>query len=151
MKKLGLLISLVLLASMSVFAQQSGKSIRITGIEPRFTGFWILYLANDADYNDTHYGDAQSVGIGFTPYNNINYDDANSFDNGTLTGLLFKNFSYDSEYWNDSGDYYIVIYLIDWEDYGYYVYISRNKISFRDTITEIAFSDFIFTERLEGQ
>ena len=146
MKRLNLLVLIIIFTSISIFAQQGGKSIRITGIDPRFTDFWSLRLANSTSYNDS------STGVGFSPYSNLTINNANSFTNGTLTGLLFTDSGNASAgQWNDSGDFYVVVLLTDWEDYGYYVYISKNKVSFRNNITEIAFSDFNFIERLQGQ
>ena len=143
MKKLSLLILVIILASSSVFAQQNGKSIRITGIDSRFTAFQTLYLSDNANYNN-----AQTVDIGVSPYNIVA-----SFNNRTLTGpLQTSRHQQDfAENWNGSGDYFIILILIDWDNYGYYVYVSKNRISFRNAITEIAFSDFNFIERLQGQ
>jgi hypothetical protein len=112
----------------------NGKSIRITGLDPKYVGVWSCGLYNSGD-------DASSIGVwmhdGRDPY---------SFSDGIATIRLIVGFMWenaDDHLWNGSGSYYVRLTLSesggdrDW-------YVSKNKISFDNAITEVSFADFNF-------
>ena len=70
-----------------------------------------------------------------------------SLSNGILTGDLID----EKGNWNGSGSYFVVLILIVHEEWYFYRYISKSKISFEKNITEIPFSNFNFIERSQGQ
>jgi len=121
-------------------AQQTGKSIKITGIDPKY-GFFLVTLSksNGADYKDFQSSIA----------NSNDYTGNINMDKGTLTATL-HNIDGDWDNWNGSGSYFVVLHLRD-EDPGFPVFVSKNKIPFNNAITEIAFSNFAFVERLDPQ
>jgi hypothetical protein len=118
----------------------SGKSLKITGIDPKYGGIRNVNLSNTAAFDGSIPG---SIGV----YNF--HGDETSINAGNITMRLHVYL--ENSFWNGSGSYFVIVGLTysggytDW-------YVSKNKISFENAITEIAFANnFNFLRRSEPQ
>ena len=130
-----LLVGITLLS----FAEEKGKSMRITGIDPKFSSFFYFELMNTADGMDN-----DSSIAGYTPVGESN------MSNRTLTATI-HNYDLDNSNWTGTGDFYIHIVFIEDENWIFHSYVSKRKVSFVNNITEISFSDFNLIRSGSGQ
>ena len=149
MKEQNRIIFVILLVGLSVFSfgQERGKSIRITGIDYRFDDFFSIRLLQSEDSGVYNHDD---IMIGFGGLR----DTADSFNirNGNLTvPILSKSYDIHDINWTGSGSYYVHIIFYDSKNHDYYRYVSKRKISFGNTITEIPCSNFNFKGSDQGQ
>jgi len=130
------------------------KSIKINGLGNRYSPFYMsLNLSTngtdrDGPYTTQYlmYDDDYTI---FQEYSDPTLNSAVSQKNGTFTGILFDN---TNNFWNGSESYFVLLILVDWEEYGNLYYVSKRKISFEKSITDLSFpQDFNFIKRTAGQ
>ena len=115
----------------------SGKSIKITGIDPKYHVF-DLRLSNNADHRDDY--------IDVKPEN---VQASYSSNSGTFISKELRSEFGTGDIWTESGSYFVILTLNEGATYD--TYVSKKKISFKKNVTEIAFSKFKFVERYVGQ
>ncbi|MCL2443085.1 MAG: hypothetical protein FWD13_06400 [Treponema sp.] len=143
-KQKGVIFFFIFFVGLSVlsYGQESGKSIRITGIDSRYVAVYGYYLIENI--NDGYEWDQVVSSIGFS----LLYFETPSISNRIFTGEIYDldsvSFSWPrtADRWNNSGDYYVVLILGRRNEFGGHRYISRRSFSFNNNITEIAFSNF---------
>jgi len=127
-KQLHFIFIVFFLIGVSVFSfGQEMKTVIINGVDPADYAFHDLYLSNDASR-------FEQPRIGVSSF-------WHRVTNGNFETLLHNSNNWD-DFWNGSGSYYVVVSFIEKETYSLYVYISKNKITFNNTITGVSINDF---------
>jgi len=128
---------------------ESVKSIRITGLGTRYYPFYGgVHLSTngtieDGPFTTSYPGLSDGTLFPFT---------VASHNNGIFTGVLFfGNFGY-HRIWSDSGSYFVLLTLTDGPNGNILYYVSKEKIYFKNNITELSFpKDFNFIRSAGAQ
>ena len=145
----------ILLVGFSVFSfgQESGKSIRITGIDSSYVEVFAYYLTENIN-DASEWGMVGSIGsyVFFeTPSISNRIFTGEIYDLDSLRGSFWSSsWPMTPDRWSGSGDYYVVLKLGRRGELGTHVYILQRNFSFNNNITEIAFSNFNYV-RFESQ
>ena len=129
------------------FAEERVKSIKVTDVDSRYYSVYSFHLSNDEEE-----GYAADIYVGCGNH----FGGNTSLQNRVLMGDLYNmiyNSARRSQHWTGSGSYYLVIMLRgEFEGQHFiFTFISRNKISFENTVTELSFNDFRLINRSSGQ